>query len=79
MHWGFVIAGYVIVFTTLAAYISWVLFRGRELTKRVPPERRRYLDSESAPASVAARASVSAENPAAAEDSESGRDSGVAP
>ncbi|MGB5759209.1 MAG: hypothetical protein WBM50_20015 [Acidimicrobiales bacterium] len=44
MHWGFVIAGYLIVFAGLAVYTASVLFRGRELSKQVPEERRRFLD-----------------------------------
>ncbi|MGI9595044.1 MAG: hypothetical protein ACR2QK_02725 [Acidimicrobiales bacterium] len=44
MHWGFVITGYAIVLTGLAVYIAFVLHRGRELSKRVPEDRRRFLD-----------------------------------
>lgn len=44
MHWGFVIAGYLLVFGGLAAYVASVLVRARELSKRVPPDRRRFLD-----------------------------------
>ncbi len=44
MHWGFVIVGYLVVFGGLGAYIASVLYRGRELSKRVPEDRRRFLD-----------------------------------
>ncbi len=44
MHWEFVIAGYVIILGGLGAYVASVLHRGRELTKRVPEDRRRFLD-----------------------------------
>lgn len=44
MHWGFVIAGYLIIFSGLGVYIGAVLLRGRELSKRVPQDRRRFLD-----------------------------------
>lgn len=43
-HWAFVITGYVIVFVGIAAYIAWILTRGRSLTDEVPEERRRFLD-----------------------------------
>ncbi|MEM7323224.1 MAG: CcmD family protein [Actinomycetota bacterium] len=44
MHWEFVIAGYVIVFTGLGAYAAYLINRGKQLTKRVPESRRRFLD-----------------------------------
>ncbi len=44
MHWQFVIVGYLIVFGGLAAYVVAVLQRGRALSKRVPEDRRRFLD-----------------------------------
>ena len=44
MYWGFVAAGYGIVFTGLAVYSLAVVRQGRVLAKRVPPERRRFLD-----------------------------------
>ena len=44
MHWEYVIAGYLIVFSGLGAYIASILIRGRELSKRVPEDRRRFLD-----------------------------------
>lgn len=44
MYWEFVIAGYVVVFGGVAAYTGYVLRQGRALSKKVPPERRRFLD-----------------------------------
>jgi hypothetical protein len=42
-HAGYVAAGYVIVFVTLAAYAAWTLVRGWRLSRRVAPEDRRWL------------------------------------
>lgn len=44
MYWGFVAAGYGIVLVGLTLYSLAVLRQGRILAKRVPPERRRFLD-----------------------------------
>jgi hypothetical protein len=44
MHWQFVIAGYTIVFGAMAAYAAAVIRQGRSLSRRVPAERRRFLD-----------------------------------
>ena len=44
MHWEFVIAGYGIVLVGLAFYAGALLRKGRELSRRIPPERRRFLD-----------------------------------
>lgn len=44
MHWGYVIVGYLIVFGGLAVYAALLINRGRQLTKRVPESRRRFLD-----------------------------------
>lgn len=41
--WDNVAWGYVIVIGALIAYSAWVLVRGRRLSKRVPPEDRRWL------------------------------------
>lgn len=40
---SYAIAGYVITVGGLAAYAAWILVRGRRLSSRVPPERRRWL------------------------------------
>lgn len=40
---GYVFAGYAIVFGALASYVAWMLRRGRALSKRVPPEVRRWM------------------------------------
>ena len=42
-HAGYVAAGYVIVFVTVALYAAWVVVRGRRLSRRVDPEDRRWL------------------------------------
>jgi CcmD family protein len=44
MYWGYVAAGYGIVFTGILIYSLLVLRQGRSLAKRVPPARRRFLD-----------------------------------
>lgn len=44
MYWEFVAAGYAIVFGGLGLYTFFLLRRGRQLSRRVPPERRRFLD-----------------------------------
>lgn len=44
MYWGFVAAGYSIVFLGLGLYSAALIRKGRSLAKRVPPERRRFLD-----------------------------------
>lgn len=44
MHWEFVIAGYGIVFSGLAAYTAFLINRGKQLSKQVPEDRRRFLD-----------------------------------
>ena len=41
--WGYVIAGYVLVFVALFAYVLWVVVRGRNLSKQVRPEDRRWM------------------------------------
>lgn len=40
---GFVIGGYVATIGGLAAYAAWVVRRGKVLSRRVPPEERRWL------------------------------------
>ncbi|MGH1493280.1 MAG: hypothetical protein ACRBK7_28430 [Acidimicrobiales bacterium] len=44
MHWGYVIVGYLIVFGGLAAYITMLMVKAKELSARVPEDRRRFLD-----------------------------------
>ncbi len=44
MHWEYVFAGYGIVFASLVVYVVSVLYRGRELSRQVPDDRRRFLD-----------------------------------
>ena len=40
--WPYVIAAWVIVFGSIAAYAAVTIVRGRRLSKRVPPEKRRW-------------------------------------
>ncbi len=44
MHWQYVVPGYLFVFGSLALYTVAVLRRGRSLSRRLPPEKRRFLD-----------------------------------
>ena len=44
MHWQYVIPGYLFVFVGLALYTVAVLKRGRTLSRRLPAEKRRFLD-----------------------------------
>jgi hypothetical protein len=40
---SYAIAGYVVTIGGLALYATWILVRGRRLSARVAPERRRWL------------------------------------
>lgn len=40
---SYVIAGYLITFVVLLTYVVRMLLRGRALSKRVPPEDRRWM------------------------------------
>jgi hypothetical protein len=40
---GYAVVAYSITFGTLGAYAAWILVRGRRLSARVAPERRRWL------------------------------------
>jgi CcmD family protein len=44
MHWEFVIAGYSITGLGLLVYTVALIRKGKTLSKRVPPDRRRFLD-----------------------------------
>jgi hypothetical protein len=39
---SYAIAGYVITIGSLGGYAAWMLVRGRRLSARVAPERRRW-------------------------------------
>ena len=39
-HLGYLIAGYVVVFGSLAGYAAWILSRRRTLERLLPPEDR---------------------------------------
>jgi hypothetical protein len=40
---GYVAAGYSITAVVLASYVVRMMLRGRALSKRVPPEQRRWM------------------------------------
>ena len=40
---GYIVAGYVLVFGAIGAYVARVLWRGRALSRQVPPEKRRWM------------------------------------
>ena len=42
-QWGYVIASYVLVLGSMAAYAVWTIRRGRRLARRLPVEDRRWL------------------------------------
>ncbi len=41
---NYVLAGYTIVFVTLALYSLQMVKRGRDLSRQLPEEERRFLD-----------------------------------
>lgn len=41
--WGYVTAAWVVTFAVIALYSAWVLRRGRELSKDVPEDQRRWM------------------------------------
>ena len=40
---GYIAAGWLITFGTLGGYAVWIVLRGKRLSPRVPPERRRWM------------------------------------
>ena len=40
---GYVVGGYALVFGTIVAYVARTLWRGRALSREVPPEKRRWM------------------------------------
>ncbi|CAN5155223.1 hypothetical protein BH18ACT4_BH18ACT4_06500 [soil metagenome] len=42
-HAVYVAAGWVVSFAAVGGYTLWVLVRGRALSRRVPPEDRRWM------------------------------------
>ena len=40
---SYAIAAYVITIGSISGYAAWILVRGRRLSARVAPERRRWL------------------------------------
>jgi hypothetical protein len=41
--WGYVIAGWAVTVVAIVAYAAVVIARGRALSRRVPPEARRWM------------------------------------
>jgi hypothetical protein len=41
--WGYVIAGWSVAVAAIVAYAVAVILRGRALSRRVPPEARRWM------------------------------------
>jgi heme exporter protein CcmD len=44
-YWGYVIAGYAVTALVLGTYAVWVIRRGRQLSKLVRPEERRWTST----------------------------------
>ena len=44
--WPYVIAAFAVTAAVLGAYAAFVVQRGKELAKRVPPTRRRWIDQQ---------------------------------
>lgn len=42
-HAEFVLSGYAISLGAIGAYTWWLVRRGRQLSRQVPPQRRRFL------------------------------------
>jgi hypothetical protein len=42
-QWGYVIAGWAVSAVAIVGYAAAVIARGRALSRRVPPERRRWM------------------------------------
>jgi len=42
-QWGYVAAGWLVVVVAVVGYATAVLRRGRALSRRLPPEERRWL------------------------------------
>jgi hypothetical protein len=41
--WGYVLAGWIVTIGVIAAYAVRTVLRGRQLSKQVPPEARRWM------------------------------------
>jgi len=42
-NWFYVGLGWILTSVALVAYATWVIARGRALSRRLPPERRRWM------------------------------------
>jgi hypothetical protein len=56
--WPYIVACFVITAAVIGAYAVWVLRKGRELTERVPVQRRRWADQQVTNANADGAASV---------------------
>lgn len=41
--WGYVAMGWGITVVVLVAYALWIILRGRSLSRRLPPDDRRWM------------------------------------
>jgi heme exporter protein CcmD len=42
-QWPYIVSAWAVTIVALAGYIGFVLRRGRDLSRRVPPEQRRWM------------------------------------
>lgn len=42
-EWPYVIGAWAAVSIALVVYVTWILVRGRQLSRQVPPEDRRWM------------------------------------
>ncbi|KAA0232902.1 MAG: hypothetical protein JJLCMIEE_03523 [Acidimicrobiales bacterium] len=42
-EWPYIIGAWAAVSAALVAYVAWILVRGRQLSRQVPPEERRWM------------------------------------
>jgi hypothetical protein len=43
VSWGYVVFGWAVAVAAIILYTAVILARGRALSRRVPPERRRWM------------------------------------
>ena len=41
--WGYITVAWVVTFSVLGLYSAWILRRGRELSRDVPEDQRRWM------------------------------------
>jgi hypothetical protein len=42
-HWGYILGAWAVAVVAIGGYAIAVLRRGRQLSRRVPPEKRRWM------------------------------------